>query len=353
MSQLFEQLKSTFQGKKVFVTGHTGFKGSWLIQLLSLLGATVKGYALAPEKEKDLFVQINGHELCYSSVIADINDLSTLRAELVRFEPDFVFHLAAQALVRRSYASPLETFQSNVMGTAHVLEALRSLPSSCVAVLITTDKVYENPEDGVPFVETDKLGGYDPYSASKAACEIVIDSYRRSFFQNTPIRIASARAGNVIGGGDYSDDRIIPDIVQSIQRLEPLQLRNPNAIRPWQHVIEPLVGYLQLAEKLAQGPLTHHAFNFGPEWNDTLSVREVVDVFTKYFGSSLTVIHDAQDQPHEAHFLKLDNGLVKATVQWLPKWSAEEAIRKTAEWYSDKERNAIEKCTAQIQSYFQ
>lgn len=352
-----QQLKDIFKGKKVFLTGHTGFKGAWLLQLLQELGATVKGYALAPEHDNDLYCQIDGESLCYSSVIADINDAAQLQAELVRFEPDFVFHLAAQALVRRSYQAPAETFATNVMGTVNVLEALRRLEHRCVAVMITTDKVYENPEDGQAFKETDKLGGYDPYSASKAACEIAISSYLRSFFSPETYdqhqkSIVAMRAGNVIGGGDFSEDRIIPDIVRAIQLLEPVKLRNPKAVRPWQHVLEPLMAYLHTAALLYQQPGSlSPVYNIGPEASDVLPVLEVTERFIKAFGKGSYAITGNANQPHEAALLLLDNTRIKKETGFIPRLSAHSAIQWTAEWYADKERTAAEKCRAQISRF--
>lgn len=352
-----QQLQDIFKGKKVFLTGHTGFKGAWLLQILHELGATVKGYALAPEHDNDLYNQIDGESLCYSSVIADINDAAQLQAELVRFEPDFVFHLAAQALVRRSYQTPAETFATNVMGTVNVLEALRRLDQRCVAVMITTDKVYENPEDGLAFKEEDKLGGYDPYSASKAACEIAISSYMRSFFAPETYdqhqkSIVAMRAGNVIGGGDFSEDRIIPDIVRAIQFLEPVKLRNPKAVRPWQHVLEPLMAYLHTAALLYQQPGSlSPVYNIGPEASDVLPVLEVTERFIDAFGKGSYEITGNANQPHEAALLLLDNTRIKKETGFTPRLTALQAIQWTAEWYADKDKTAAEKCREQISRF--
>lgn len=352
------QLKATFNNKKVFVTGHTGFKGAWLVQILQWLGADVKGYSLPPEKDKDLYNLIDGDKLCYTSVLANINDLHTLQGELVRFEPDFVFHLAAQSLVRRSYDKPVDTFLVNAQGTAHVLEAIRSLKKPCVALMITTDKVYENPERGTPFSEDDKLGGYDPYSASKAAAEIVVDSYRRSFFNPDDYAkhqksIAAVRAGNVIGGGDYSDDRIIPDIVRALDFDETVGLRNPNSIRPWQHVLEPLGAYLHLAVKMVEQPQQlSTAFNFGPAADDMLTVEDLTKIFLERYqrGSYKTIPQD--NAPHEAKLLLLDSSKADKLLSWQPKLNARTAIEWTADWYADKENNAHAKCMMQIGKYF-
>ncbi len=351
-------LQSVFNGKRVFVTGHTGFKGSWLIQILKWLGADVKGYALAPEKDKDLYNIIEGDEQCYASVIADIKDLHQLKGELIRFEPHFVFHLAAQALVRKSYDEPVDTFMVNAQGTAHVLDAIRSLENACVGVMITTDKVYENPERGVPFKEEDKLGGYDPYSASKAAAEIVIESYIRSFFNNEHYdqhkkSIAAARAGNVIGGGDFADDRIIPDIVRALEFDEKVGLRNPNSIRPWQHVLEPLGAYLLLAAKMSEEPTKYNsAFNFGPDVDDKKTVEELTQIFLERFERGSYEVMQQEGALHEAKLLMLDSSKAERALGWTPRLSAKEAIEWTADWYADKEHDAHTKCLEQIKKYF-
>ncbi len=352
-------MDSIFKNKKVFLTGHTGFKGAWLLQILHYLGADVKGYSLAPENDNDLYNQINGDKLCYASVIGDIRDEHLLKGELIRFQPDFVFHLAAQSLVRKSYEYPVDTFGVNVMGTINVLEAMRSLDKPCVGVMITTDKVYENNEQGIAFKEEDKLGGYDPYSASKAATEIAISSYRNSFFHPEKYSthqksIAAMRAGNVIGGGDYAADRIIPDIVRSIEREIPVVLRNPKAVRPWQHVIEPLFAYLQLAARMTTEPIKFAtAYNIGPEKADVLDVETVTKTFINSFGKGSYEIQQTNTQLHEAHLLTLDNHKIKAELGWQPKYNAQQAIALTADWYANREHPANEKCMQQIQAYMQ
>ncbi|MBS1773737.1 MAG: CDP-glucose 4,6-dehydratase [Bacteroidetes bacterium] len=351
-------LRNAFKGKRVFVTGHTGFKGTWLIQILNWLGADVKGYALAPEKQNDLYNLIDGDKLCYNSVIGDIRDLHKMQGEMVRFEPHFVFHLAAQALVRRSYDIPVDTFMVNVQGTAHVLEAIRSMKHPCIGVMITTDKVYENPERGTPFKEDDKLGGHDPYSASKAAAEIVIESYTRSFFYPEAYSqhqkaIAAVRAGNVIGGGDFSDDRIIPDIVRALEFGETVSLRNPNSVRPWQHVLEPLGAYLLLAAKMNEDPIRYSTpFNFGPDVNDTLTVEDLTKIFLQRFGRGDYKIVPAEKPLHEANLLMLDSSKAWNLIGWKPHLNATQAIEITADWYANKENTAHEKCMRQIQEYF-
>lgn len=353
-----DYLRSVFKGKRVFLTGHTGFKGAWMLQILQWLGASVKGYALAPEKENDLYNQINGDELCYSSEISDLRDLKKLHGELVRFEPDFVFHLAAQSLVRRSYHEPVDTFMVNAQGTVNILDALRLFQKECVALMITTDKVYENPERGEPFKESDKLGGHDPYSASKAAAEIVIESYQRSFFPKEKYdehkkSVASVRAGNVIGGGDYSDDRIVPDIVRAIEFDEAVGLRNPASIRPWQHVLEPVGAYLMLAAKMSESPKEYiSAYNFGPNKDDMLTVEDLTKIFIERYGKGSYESMQEAGQPHEAKLLLLDSTKAKEQIGWLPQLDARESIEWTADWYADKDNSAHDKCMRQIKEYF-
>jgi CDP-glucose 4,6-dehydratase len=343
---VFEQ---TYKGKKVFLTGHTGFKGAWLLTWLHLLGAQVKGFALAPENEYDLYNEIKGDNLC-ESVRADIRDKERVRKEILDFQPDFVFHLAAQPLVRLSYEIPTETFEVNTLGTAYVLDALRFLEKPCIAVMITTDKVYENKEWHYPYRENDRLGGYDPYSASKATAELVINSYRNSFFnlndyKNHQKAVASARAGNVIGGGDWAKDRIIPDIVRALQNNKTIEVRSPNAVRPWQHVIEPISGYLLLGAKMLENPIKYsEAWNFGPMQDDTFTVEDLVKIAIDIWGKGAYQIPKLHKQPHEAGLLKLDINKSINELGWIPKWNAEQAIAKTIEWYqtfSQKNANII------------
>ena len=353
-----QYLRSVFSGKRVFLTGHTGFKGAWMLQILHWLGATVKGYSLEPEKSNYLYHQISGDKLCYSSVIGDICDKQKLQSELVRFQPHFVFHLAAQALVRRGYELPSYTFMVNAQGTAHMLDALRMMEEPCIGVMITTDKVYDNPERGLPFKEDDKLGGYDPYSASKASAEIVIESFRRSFFNPGDFSrhkksIAAARAGNVIGGGDYSDDRIVPDIVRAVAFDEAVGLRNPASIRPWQHVLEPVGAYLLLAAKMTENPIDYcTAYNFGPNPSDMLSVAELTEIFIKSFGAGSYQNLNPLNAPHEAKLLLLDSTKAAEQLGWVPILNAVQAIEWTAQWYADRHTGAADKCMNQIKRYF-
>lgn len=334
----FNILKEVYHNKNVFVTGHTGFKGSWLIKLLHMLGANIKGYALQPENEFDLYHVINGDALC-QSVIADLRDKNRLKEEILAFNPDFIFHLAAQPLVRLSYEFPAETFEVNAVGTANLLESLRELQKKCQVVLITTDKVYHNYEWDYPYRENDRLGGYDPYSASKACAEIVIDSFRNSFFnvkhyEHHQKAIAVARAGNVIGGGDWAKDRLVPDIVRALSQSKNVILRNPNSVRPWQHVIEPIYGYLLLGVKLFQNPIAYaQAYNFGPYVHDALPVLDMTKLAIESWGTGSFELLTDSNQPHEAKLLKLDISKTSTEIGWFPKLNANLAIKITIDWY--------------------
>ena len=337
---MLEKLKESYNGKKVFLTGHTGFKGSWLLKILHMLGAEVMGYSLEPDNDKNLYNLINGDKLC-DSVIADLRDSETLKKAITAFQPDFVFHLAAQPLVRLSYEIPAETFAVNAIGTAHLLDGVRLLQKACSVVLITTDKVYHNYEWLYPYRENDRLGGYDPYSASKACAELVIDSYRNSFFNIKAFSshqkaIAVGRAGNVIGGGDWAKDRLIPDIVKALSTNQKIEIRNPNSVRPWQHVLEPLLGYLMLGVKLSQEPEKYSdAYNFGPLLTDALPVIEMVNLAIKNWGSGEFFINQVTNQPHEAGLLKLDISKAITNLHWQPKFNAQQALSYTINWYKD------------------
>jgi CDP-glucose 4,6-dehydratase len=352
-----------FRGKKVFVTGHTGFKGSWLAQWLLELGATVHGYALIPETTPSLFDQLGlAHRLEHE--IADIRDAETVKKSLLNFQPDFVFHLAAQPLVRRSYQIPVETYETNVNGTIHVLEALRALSNPCSAVIVTTDKCYENHESGRAYEETDPLGGHDPYSSSKAMAEIVTAAYRSSYFQDHPVCIATARAGNVIGGGDWAEDRIVPDAMRALNQGMQISVRNPFAVRPWQHVLEPLGGYLTLASALSL-PTTDNqqlatsslcsAYNFGPGPDSNRTVADLVKEILKHHSGAW---QDASDPTalHEASLLNLSIEKADRLLNWQPKWKFEETIQKTVFWYdavSSQEATPLELTNRQIAEYQQ
>jgi CDP-glucose 4,6-dehydratase len=341
---IINELKNTYFGKRVFVTGHTGFKGSWLIKILGDLGSTIKGYALVPENEINLYTEINGNSIC-ESVIGDLRDKEALKKAILDFQPDFVFHLAAQPLVRLSYDLPSETFEVNTIGTANLLDAIRLLEKKCNIVLITTDKVYHNNEWEYPYRENDKLGGYDPYSASKACCELVIDSYKNSFFNLSKYdfhkkSIAVARAGNVIGGGDWSKDRLVPDIMKALSIKKQIVVRNPKSIRPWQHVIEPLFGYLELGVKLNTHPQKYaQAYNFGPEINDAMSVEDIVIRAINCWGYGTYVVEANSENPHEAGLLKLDISKAINGLNWKPIFNADIAIERTINWYRSFYKN--------------
>lgn len=345
---------SFYHNKTVLITGHTGFKGAWFIQLLHLWGAHIIGISLEAEADS-LYKAVDGDQFCVKSYILDINDGAAVRQIILEHQPDIIFHLAAQALVRPSYAMPVETFSTNVMGTIHVLDAMRFLNKKCAGVMITTDKVYENNDNGKAFVEDDKLGGYDPYAASKAACEIAISSYTNSFFniakyQEHQKSIASVRAGNVIGGGDMAKDRILPDIVRAIQKNEAVAIRNPNAIRPWQHVLEPLIAYAQLGIALFQEPTKYQgAYNIGPEPEATMKVLDVALLFIKTFGQGSISI-DQGEHPHEAAHLTLDNAKIKAILGWKPVLTGTQAVAWSAEWYAAP-YEAVDKCRLQIDAF--
>lgn len=337
-SQLFS---GAYAGKKVFVTGHTGFKGSWLCEWLLSLGAEITGYSLPPNTRPALFHQL-GLKSRLHHVVGDIRDLPKLRRALLAAKPDFVFHLAAQPLVRESYAQPVATFATNLMGTVNVLEALRDLKKPCAAVFITTDKCYENRERHRGYAETDPMGGHDPYSASKATSEIAIASYRRSFFKNHPVKIASVRAGNVIGGGDWAADRIVPDSIRALQKKSAIPVRNKVSTRPWQHVLEPLGGYLWLAANLAAltsaNSTLESAFNFGPDREANRTVGQLVGEILKHWPGEWADKSDTH-AVHEARLLHLVTTKAKRELGWRPVWNFPETIRETVEWYRVTSKN--------------
>lgn len=327
----------TYHGKKVLITGHTGFKGSWLTLWLGNLGAEVIGYSLPPETTPSHFDLIPSNGV---SIMGDIRDRKKLQKVIADHRPEIVFHLAAQPLVRRSYLEPAETFETNVMGTVNILDACRQNESVKAILVITSDKCYENREWVWGYRENDPMGGYDPYSASKGAAELVTAAYRRSFFNNEDYGkthetlVATCRAGNVIGGGDWSEDRLIPDIVRAIQKGETLQIRSPEATRPWQHVLDALSGYLLLGQKLLEGNTTYaDAWNFGPSDTDTLRVRELCARFEALWPTARFEWAEEPPTLHEASTLKLDCSKAHALLQWHGKWSADQTIEKTVEWY--------------------
>lgn len=322
-----------WSGRKVLVTGHTGFKGSWLLLLLERLGAKVTGIALDPPTSPSLFGQIGGAARCDHHV-ADIRDAAELQSIFAAAQPDVALHLAAQPLVRQSYAEPVETFATNVLGTVNVLEAARRTASVRTIVSVTTDKCYRNDGRAAPYVETDALGGHDPYSNSKACAELVSQSYRDSFLAAQGVGLATARAGNVIGGGDYSADRLVPDAVRAFSAGLPLEIRNPAAVRPWQHVLDPLSGYCLLAQKLAASPeVFAEGWNFGPPPQDEAPVADVVDRLAKAWGREHGFVRQPGDHPHEAALLTLDSSKAAQALSWRPCLALEDAIGWTAEWF--------------------
>lgn len=323
-----------WQGKKVFLTGHTGFKGSWLSLWLQSLGAKVKGFALEPPTTPSLFVKASvaaGIE----SEIGDIRDLEAIRASMASFNPDILIHMAAQPLVRLSYREPVETYATNVMGTVHVLEAARQCSNLKAIINVTTDKCYENREWVWGYRENEPMGGHDPYSNSKGCSELVTAAYRSSFFNTIDTAaLASARAGNVIGGGDWAEDRLIPDILRAFEQQQPVVIRNPLATRPWQHVLEPLSGYLILAEKLyTEGAVYAEGWNFGPRDEDVQPVEWILNHMVKQWGAGASWRLDTDPQPHEAQLLKLDISKAAAKLKWHPRWSLAQTLDSIVEWH--------------------
>jgi len=335
-----EMTASFWRGKRVFLTGHTGFKGGWLALWLEKLGAVVTGYALEPSTQPSLHALASGRSVA-NSVIADIRDLPKLRSALQECRPDVVFHLAAQPLVRHSYADPVETYSTNVMGTVNLLEAVRACGSVKAVVVVTSDKCYENREWPWGYRENEPMGGYDPYSNSKGCAELVVASYRSSFFNEARhgehgVALATARAGNVIGGGDWSADRLVPDLLRAFGEGRTADIRNPHAIRPWQHVLEPLHGYMMLAERLfTQGPVWAQPWNFGPADADARPVSWIADQLVGLWGDGARWHTDAQTgqgQPHEANWLKLDCSKARQTLGWLPRWNLGRSLGVIVDW---------------------
>lgn len=353
-----EVSKGFWHGKRVLMTGHTGFKGSWLSLWLQSMGAQVTGYSLNPPTNPSLFeVAEVGKGMV--SIIGDIRDLEKLRAAFTEHKPEIVIHMAAQPLVRYSYIEPVETYSTNVMGTVNLLEAVRNTPSVKTVVNITSDKCYENREWVWGYRENEAMGGYDPYSSSKGCAELVASAYRNSYFnpekyQEHGVAIASARAGNVIGGGDWAGDRLIPDILRAIMQGKPVNIRSPHAIRPWQHVLEPLAGYLQLAQKLyEEGPAYAEGWNFGPNDEDAKPVQWIVESLTKSWGEGASWILDGGNHPHEAHYLKLDCSKAKTRLNWQPRWRLENALGAIIDWHRAHRdnKNMREITLQQIQNF--
>ncbi|MBT3935650.1 MAG: CDP-glucose 4,6-dehydratase [Bacteroidetes bacterium] len=356
---MMNKLNEEYQDKKVLVTGHTGFKGSWLCILLNKLGADVYGYALEPPTVPSLFVEANVGELI-TSYIGDIRNLNYLNKVISKIKPEIVIHMAAQPLVLESYRDPIQTYETNVMGVVNLFEAVKNVAGIKAVLNVTTDKCYENKEWDWGYRENEPLGGYDPYSSSKACSEIVTASYRNSFFNPANfsehgVAIASARAGNVIGGGDFADNRLIPDFINAISNKETVKIRNPHAIRPWQHVLEPITGYLILAKNLyLYGPKFTGAWNFGPNDNDARTVEWIIDSICKYWGKGASYLIDGVPKQHEAGFLKLDSSKARMKLGWTPNWDIEMTLKSIVEWNTAliNGENAYDITSEQIDKYF-
>lgn len=339
-------------GKRIFVTGHTGFKGSWLSLWLQQLGAELTGYALEPNTQPNLFDTAEvGHGM--HSIIGDIRDPVQLQKALFSSRPQIVFHLAAQALVGEAYRDPLGTYATNVQGTANLLEAVRHTPGVLAVVVVTSDKCYENREWPWPYRENEALGGYDPYSSSKACAELVTAAYRQSFLATAGIAVASARAGNVFGGGDWSANRLIPDLLAAFAAARPARLRNPNAVRPWQHVLEALAGYLILAERASADPCLARAWNFGPGEADCRTTGEIASKMSRLWGGDATWETEASGFPHEAGLLRLDSSLARQQLGWQSRFSLDEALRATISWHKTwlTGANMRKACLEQIKEF--
>ena len=347
-----------WKNKTVLITGHTGFKGSWLSLWLKLLGAKVIGVSLEPPTYPNIFEKALVEEEMIS-LIKDVRDGEEIKKIFKEFQPEVVFHMAAQPLVRYSYTAPVETYETNVMGTLHVLEGIRAVNSVKVAVMITTDKCYENKEWEWGYRENEPMGGHDPYSSSKGAAELLIASYRDSYFPTSTYdhhetAISSVRAGNVIGGGDWADDRLIPDVIRAFQNADSVKIRNPAAIRPWPHVLEPLSGYMELAERMSEdGKGFSQAWNFGPRDEDARTVQWIVEKMSNLWGEGASLDIDNDDHPHEANYLKLDCSKAHSKLGWSPKWELDYALQKIVEWHKlEQEEGDIVKITIdQIKEY--
>ena len=346
--------KAFWKNKKIFVTGHTGFKGSWLCLWLQSMGAFVKGYSLKPNTTPNLFTKACVGEYMESE-LGDIRDLKKISKSMSDFNPDVLVHMAAQPLVRLSYEEPVDTYTTNVIGTVNVLEAARECRNLKAIVTVTTDKCYENKEWDWGYRETDPMGGYDPYSSSKGCVELVTSAYRRSFFSGKDTAsLASVRAGNVIGGGDWSDDRLIPDILRAFEKLEPVVIRNPLSTRPWQHVLEPLSGYLVLAQELfLNGDEFAEGWNFGPNNEDCKPVSWILDQMVKNWKNNASWILDKKNNPHEAGFLKLDCSKALSRLKWIPKWNLQYTLKSIVDWHKqlDNNNNMKEICLKEIKRY--
>ncbi len=358
MQSTIDILGNFYRGKRVLITGHTGFKGSWLAIWLHELGAEVIGVALDPQTEKDNYVLSGIAKKIKADLRADIRDAEPMKRIFNEYQPEIVFHLAAQPLVRLSYDEPVDTWQTNVMGTINVIEAFRQCSSAKVTVMITTDKCYENRETNHAYAEDEPMGGYDPYSSSKGACEIAISSWRRSFLNPAEYTkhgksIASVRAGNVIGGGDWAKDRIIPDCIRAIEAGQPIAIRNRHAVRPWQHVLEPLSGYMLLAQKMWEKPMEYcEGWNFGPKMDAVVPVWDVATMLTKEMGKGELLDQTDLNAPHEANLLMLDITKVQTRLSWQPRLSTAEAIALTADWYKRyQSEDVYQLCVEEIKTF--
>ena len=356
---MIDKYNNFYKGKKVLVTGHTGFKGSWLCIWLYELGAEVIGIGLDPHSERDNFVLSGIGSKIKADIRADIRDGQRIKQIFAEYQPEIVFHLAAQPLVRLSYEQPVETYEVNVMGTIHVMEAIRATKSVKVGIMITTDKCYDNKEQMTGYKEDDPFGGYDPYSSSKGACEIAIQSWRRSFFnpddygKKHTVSLASVRAGNVIGGGDWALDRIIPDCIRALETTKVINIRSPKAIRPWEHVLEPLFGYMLLAQKMWDNPTEYcEGWNFGPEADSVMTVWEVASAIVGNFGYGELKDVSVPNALHEANLLMLNIDKAKARLGWLPRLTAKETVDLTSDWYKRyKTENVYNLCVEEINKF--
>ena len=349
------EIKSFYKDKRVFITGHTGFKGTWLTRILLMFGANVTGYSLEPPTNPSIFEQTKTEDQI-DSIIGDIRDREKLITAMQKARPDIVLHLAAQPIVRTSYKEPVLTYETNVMGTVNILEAVRAVKGIKSVVNVTTDKVYLNKERAAGYKENEELCGYDPYSNSKSCSELVTYSYRNSFFTDKEApAISTARSGNVIGGGDYALDRIIPDCIRAVEQRRPISLRNPQSTRPYQHVLECLFGYLLLAQKQYFDKTLAGAYNFGPDDGGCVMTGELASLFCEAWGDNASWITEQENNaPHEATFLKLDNTKAKTKLGWFPRWNIQTAVGKTVEWEKDIQKNipVVEVTDEQIKEFF-
>jgi CDP-glucose 4,6-dehydratase len=357
MTNNFKYLNKFWNGKKVFLTGHTGFKGSWFSIFLNLLGAKVAGYSLKPNANLNLYDLAKLDKEIYKNIFGDIRDYSKLKNSIKKFSPDFVVHMAAQPLVRESYANPKYTYEVNTLGTVNILNILNEIKSIKSALIITTDKVYSDNNKKNYYEESDILGGFDPYSNSKSCVELVVNSYRQSFFKKNNIFVATARAGNVIGGGDFSKDRILPDYIRALLKNKRLILRSPNSIRPWQHVIDPLYGYLLLLMKLyKKEAIISNGFNFGPKKSNNKSVNDVINLINRDFNNSVRVIKkvDSSNNYHESKILMLNSDKSKKILNWQTKYNLEQSIKLTSFWFKEffAKKNILKISQKQIFDYF-